>query len=283
MTTNSIPSLRRILVHMDDTARSVTRLTFARRIAQEFECELLAAYVTSPGYVLVPYAPASGGQAFTLLREMDEDRVRAARARFDEAMAHPGAAASWTTSCEAPAEQHLSLQAIYADLLVLGQHDASDPQSSWMPRDTVEFVIGTSGRPALVLPHSGELPTRLDTIAIAWKATREAARAVAAAIPFLQRARRVVVLAWDEDEAAAREELHRLEQYLLSHGVASESHYEGPQDPQTGEFLLSCLSEFDAQLLVMGCYGHSRAREWVLGGTTRTIFSSMTVPVLMAH
>src|SRR4051794_10078776 len=108
MTTNSTASLRRILVHIDDTARSTARLKFARRIAQEFECDLRAAYVTSPGYVIVPYPPVSGGQAFSLLREIDEDRVRAARARFDEEMAHPGAAASWTTSCEVPAEQELS-------------------------------------------------------------------------------------------------------------------------------------------------------------------------------
>ncbi|RZJ07052.1 MAG: universal stress protein, partial [Haliea sp.] len=122
------------------------------------------------------------------------------------------------------------------------------------------------------------------TAVIAWKETPQAARAVAAAMPLLQRARRVHVLHWvQEPEPGVTGQRLDLKGYLHLHGIDAVWH-EGGQEPHAvGELVLSRAFDLDADLLVMGCYGHSRAREFVLGGTSRTVFESMTLPVLMAH
>ena len=122
------------------------------------------------------------------------------------------------------------------------------------------------------------------TVVIAWKPTREAARAVSAAVPLLQRARRVHVMAWGEDEEQVTGARLDLDGYLKLRGVEPVWHREGGEEPaDLGDLLLSRAFDLEADLLVMGCYGHSRAREWVLGGTSRTVLRSMTLPVLMAH
>jgi nucleotide-binding universal stress UspA family protein len=99
----------------------------------------------------------------------------------------------------------------------------------------------------------------------------------------LQRARRVHVLSWSGAEEAVSGQRLDLDGYLKLHGVAATWHREAGEPELLGELLLSRAFDLEADLLVMGCYGHSRAREWVLGGTSRTVLQSMTLPVLMAH
>ena len=119
---------------------------------------------------------------------------------------------------------------------------------------------------------------------MAWKNTREAAHAVSAALPFLCRSERVHVVAWrDVDEEGETNAPLDIEQYLRSHGVTATMHRHQDRPVEVGDALLSMVADVGADLLVMGCYGHSRAREWVLGGVTRTVLGAMTVPVLMAH
>ena len=99
----------------------------------------------------------------------------------------------------------------------------------------------------------------------------------------LERARRVHVLSSsDADDAVSGQRL-ALDSYLKLHGVEATWHRETGEPELLGELLLSRAFDLEADLLVMGCYGHSRAREWVLGGTSRTVLRSMTLPLLMAH
>jgi nucleotide-binding universal stress UspA family protein len=175
-------------------------------------------------------------------------------------------------------------QALYADLLVLGQRNPADEAARSLPPDFVESVLLASGRPALVLPYVGWNGAVGDSVAIAWKETPEAARAVRAAIPILQRAGRVHVLAWGGEEAPrVSGDALDLERYLRLHRVQVTWHREGGEPRELGELLLSRVFDLGADLLVMGCYGHGRAREWILGGVSRTILDAMTLPVLMAH
>jgi nucleotide-binding universal stress UspA family protein len=108
--------------------------------------------------------------------------------------------------------------------------------------------------------------------------------AVVAALPILRQAKKVHVLCWDEEESPS---VHGapldLVGYLRQHGVEVDWRHGGPAPEKLGDELLSRTFDLGADLLVMGCYGHSRAREWVLGGTSRSILASMTLPVLMAH
>jgi len=99
----------------------------------------------------------------------------------------------------------------------------------------------------------------------------------------MQRARKVHILAWGQEEGGVTGGLD-LDGYLKLRGIEPTWHREAAAEPGfLGELLLSRAFDLEADLLVMGCYGHSRAREWVLGGTSRTILRSMTLPVLMAH
>jgi nucleotide-binding universal stress UspA family protein len=171
--------------------------------------------------------------------------------------------------------------------MVLGQNDSSDPASAGVPPDFVESVLADSGKPALVLPYAsaeGAASTVGKTVVIAWKPTREAARAVTAALPLLQRASIVHIQSWAVEDDDVEGSQLTFDNYLKLHGIQATWHREAGQEPEsTGDALLSRCFDLQADLLVMGCYGHSRAREWVLGGATRTVLHSMTLPVLMSH
>ena len=277
-------SLTQLLVHLDASPRAARRLEVARAIAQTHGAAVTALYAVTPALLVVPFAPEAGPSVATALEQIDEERRTQARGVFDRSMAAPGVHAAWAEVQDYPIVPAFARQALYADLLVLGQHQPADAETAGIPFDFVENVMATSGKPALVLPYA-ETPAAVgQTVVIAWKPTREAARAVSAAVPLLQRARRVHVLTWgreEEDVVGARLDL---DGYLKLRGVEPIWHREGGDEPDfMGELLLSRSFDLDADLLVMGCYGHSRAREWVLGGTSRTVLASMTVPVLMAH
>lgn len=274
---------RQVLVHLDATASAPGRLAAARALAQEHGAALAALYATVPVYLELPYPPEGAPAIASSLMDVDADRRRATRRMFDEAMRAPGPVATWGETSEMPAVGAFVAQAFHADLLVLGQHDPADAATG-VPPDFAPSVVLASGRPALILPCTGAPRRPVGTVAVAWKETREAARAVSAALPLLQRARSVHVLAWEE-EAPVEISGHRLDLdgYLRLHGVEPTWHRGGRVPEPLGEILLSQVSDLGADLLVMGCYGHSRAREWILGGTSRTILRSMTLPVLMAH
>jgi nucleotide-binding universal stress UspA family protein len=169
---------------------------------------------------------------------------------------------------------------------VIGQ---SDPEEL-LPEersDMTEFVVMNSVRPVLIVPYAGKLDSVGKRIVVAWDGSAEAARALAGAMPLMQKADLVQVMRFNPvvaGEGKGEEPGADVALYLARHGInvdvkrqASES------DVQIGNALLSHIANTNADLLVMGAYGHSRLREWVLGGVTDTILKSMTVPTLMMH
>jgi len=118
------------------------------------------------------------------------------------------------------------------------------------------------------------------TVLIAWKESREAARALSAAVPLLRKAD-AVHIALDSEIADAHREL--LMRFLQSHAVHAQLHPLASPAQRVGDALRAMAAELGADLMVMGCYGHSRGRELLLGGATRSVLHSMTIPVLMAH
>jgi nucleotide-binding universal stress UspA family protein len=142
------------------------------------------------------------------------------------------------------------------------------------------------GRPVLVVPYVGELKDVAQNVMVCWSATREAARAVTDALPLLQRAQKVTVLSANPRGSAqghGESPGSDIALYLARHGVRAEASRTAAQDVDVGNLILSCAFDAGAGLIVMGAYGHSRVREIVLGGTTRTVLSSMTGPVLLSH
>lgn len=276
-------SLKQLLVHLDASPQAAQRLEAACRIGQAHGAAVTALYAVTPGFVELPFAPEIGPGVAASLHERDDGLRTRARAAFDRVLAAHGMKAAWAEVGNDPIMGVFAQQALYADLLVLGQAAPAEKRADGVPADFVETVLASSGKPALVLPYIGTSSTLGETVVVAWKPTREAARAVSAALPLLQRARQVHVLSWsDEDEAVGGEGLS-LGGYLQLHGVKAIWHQETQEPDLLGELLLSRAFDLEADLLVMGCYGHSRAREWVLGGTSRTVLRSMTLPVLMAH
>jgi nucleotide-binding universal stress UspA family protein len=172
----------------------------------------------------------------------------------------------------------LAARARAADLTVLGR--AGDGEAVTM--DVLEAVLLDSGRPLLIAPaqpaeHIGR------HIAIAWKDTSEAARAVASATPLLHAADSVTVIAVREDTHSSTDSCERLRDALLWHNPATTLRVIQPASREPAEELLATVESIGADLLVMGGYSHSRMREVVFGGFTRRVLRSPGLPVLMAH
>jgi len=178
-----------------------------------------------------------------------------------------------------------ALHARYVDLTILGQLNP-DRGDANLIRPRPEHVTLASGRPVLVVPYTGHFETLGRRVLIGWNATREATRAVNDAMPLLMAADVVTVLTIDAREGPdAHGELPGadISLHLARHGVKTTIECTVSAGIQAGEVLLSRAADLGADLLVIGAYGHSRVRELLLGGATRSILQSMTLPVLMSH
>ncbi len=172
------------------------------------------------------------------------------------------------------------------DLLMLTQPDPAMPKQK-PRRRLVETLIMHSGRPVLLLPHASVRARQFDTVMLAWNGSREAARAASDAMPFLQAADQVHVVVWQDDgqmstNADSRNDDQAFLHWLRRHGVTAEMHVE-VEPVDVTEAMLSRALTLRSDLIVMGAYGHSRMREWALGGATRGMLDRMMVPVLMSH
>lgn len=278
--------LKSILVHVDASPAAAVRVQAAARLAKACGAEASAMYAVRPIYMQYPYSLSLSAEAASMLQDVEADRLVRARAAFDGAVAGAAAPLPWSAADGDPLR--IVVRAAFChDLVVLGQDDVENELRADVPPDFAASVVIDSGRPALVLPTVHKPDATIGrTALVAWKATRESARALDAAMPLLRRAQKVHVALWSEPEAPEGDtgaSIAALDAHLRRHGVAAEIHSHGPQSKQIGDALLSLGCDLDADLLVMGCYGHGRAREWVLGGASRTVLRTMTMPVLMAH
>ena len=148
--------------------------------------------------------------------------------------------------------------------------------------EVLEAALMDTGRPLLVVPPT--VPqTLLGTVVIAWKDTAEAARAVAAAVPLLERAERVVIVSVVEEDEPREHTSDRLLRSLRWHNPNTCVRQLGRERRKPVDVLLQEAERLNASLIVMGGYSHSRLREVVFGGFTNRILSGVDVPVLMAH
>lgn len=269
---------RSILLHIDSSERSSVRVAVARQLAEDFDAEVVAQPCMLTALARYPHAVGSAAAAVELLLALDREGLNKVHAAFIKAAA--GSTRLRWADPLADGPWGFARRALYADLMILGQREEDDPVSGELPADFLPRVLVESGRPALILPYAGEIGTIGRTVLVAWKETREAARAVSCALPWLKRARQVHVMGFGE---GMDESLRSLQRYLTTQGVAATTQTGGPEEGDVGNALLSKAADLSADLLVMGSYGHSRAREWVMGGATRTILRTMTLPVLMSH
>jgi nucleotide-binding universal stress UspA family protein len=169
----------------------------------------------------------------------------------------------------------------YADLTVLAQ-PAPEEADAATDYDVPAEIVMSLGRPVLVVPYAGTYPDAGKRILAAWSGTRESARALADALPFLVGASEVNVLTVNpEGETASMEA--GLRKWLTAHGIKGTVRTTATKEIGISDMLLSTAADFSADLIVMGAYGHSRLRELILGGATHDILRHMTAPVLMSH
>ena len=171
-----------------------------------------------------------------------------------------------------------------ADIVIASQSDPDWPGTDML--DVADRLAMESGRPVLIVPRTEIREHIGERVLVAWNARREAARAVFDALPILQRAKEVKVV-WvnpqSEHETAQDIPAADICTTLARHGVACEATEQLQPRANVGETLLACAKDYGADLMVMGCYGHSRLREFVFGGASRHVLRKMSIPVLMSH
>ncbi len=274
-------SYKTILVHIDAGERWPARLNIAARLAQRFDAHLVGLYVLSsvrsPGFTL-----PEAGAVLAELKQRTEALALRARAEFDRLTDQAGLSmAEWRASTE-DATQVLPLHARYADLVVMGQPDPDRPAG--LEPNFAHRVVLATGRPMLVVPYAGQFDVIGKHVLLAWNAGREAARAATDALPLLKAAERVTIVCVNPKAPVYGDQPGAdIAQYLARHGVRCQVSPQAGADIDAGNLLLSYAADQDAGLIVMGAYGHSRLGEVLLGGVTRTLMASMTVPVVMAH
>ena len=276
-----------VLVHCNDKRRIARVVEAAAEVAHRFQAHLTGVSVTPPVAIIpsgMPGAPdAIVVDDHCVAYRGDNSAMRAA---FEAAAGVHGAGADWR---EAEADSSTVADVVLqharaADLVVAAQ---TDPGWQWTAYlDVADRLAVESGRPVLIVPNEGPHKDFARRVLVAWNARREAARAVFDALPLLQQAQ-VVKVVWvnPQDEGGAAVDLPAGDicAALARHGVKCEAAEVVRPLASVGRTLLARAAEHGSDLLVMGCYGHSRLREFVLGGASRHVLDHMTIPVLMSH
>jgi nucleotide-binding universal stress UspA family protein len=272
----------RVLVHVGLDRANTDRVGFAVTFAERFGSALTGAYLMPP---LIPSAVAVGDVLPELIVEQEKlaqaDAEKARRAFLDHAT-RKGLRAEWHT-LRGPVVSRARHFARLADIAIVGQVDPDLPEEAVVLRPE-ELVLG-SGRPAIVVPYVGGPHDFGRRVVVAWNGSREAARAVGDAMPLLREAQSVWVVSINaeretEGQPGPAAELMR---HLADHGIKAEPQVLRSDDVSASDMLLSRIADLGADSLVMGCFGHSRLREIVLGGMTRDVLRHATVPVLLSH
>lgn len=273
-----------LLVAIDASDANAKRVDYAIRLAKRFDAHLTGLY-------LIPrYLPPASVSVFTTvdistnLEEYEQEQAETAIAAFRQAVDREGVICDIRTDRGQQDDfaRLLGVHGRYSDAVIIGQ--PADDQTGII-LDMGDVVLA-SGAPVIVVPYINAPATTADRVMIAWNASRESARAVRDAMPLLEKAKAVEVVcfrpkqteAGHGDVPGADIALH-----LAHHDIQVNVEIIEGKDIDVGNALLSHVADRGSDFLVMGGYGHSRLREFVLGGATRTILQSMTVPVLMAH
>jgi nucleotide-binding universal stress UspA family protein len=256
---------------------------YAISVAATFDAHLAAiGFDYAP--VLPPMDTVSAIPSDILDAEREANRKAAsdAIARFEEAarLAAVSAESRLVEASVSGATKVLGTIARTFDLSVVGQAEPKSMRDNLM----IEGALFDSGRPVLVVPYIQRAGLKLDRVMVCWDGSRNAARAINDAMPFLSRAKAVdvVTISAGKDKSGKIKGVD-IAQHLARHGLNVELRRINAGDVDVANVILSDAADRDADFIVMGGYGHSRLREFVLGGATRGILSSMTVPTLMSH
>jgi len=293
-------ALRQIVVHLTDSPQAGELLRLGAALASRHGAAVQAVYAVDPLTVGAYLLPETANIAMQVARDEARQRRERATACVADAVQATGVAIGLTEGVGDPLTVLLRASRS-ADLMLTGQRNPQVPDGT-SPMLAGRLLLGVAC-PLLFVPYVGlgagseGEPRCGQRVLVAWSDTRESARAVHDALPLLEQAQAVELLRFAPADESGPEPLDEVREHLRRHGVECICTVRQAPEPSLGkrllsgwtpdasiaEALLSHAADSDADLIVMGGYGHARALELVLGGVTQTLLRSMTVPVLMSH
>ena len=275
--------IKDIVVNLSVGEKASPACDYAVSVAAAFD-----AHLAGIAFLYDPIVPVSGAgyipaDVIEAQERDNEEATRAALDRFNTACSRAGVSAEPLTlsASFAGVGEQFSRIARRFDVSIVGQ---SEPESSAVEEIIAELALFESGRPVIIVPYIQKTPLKLDNVMVCWDGSRAAARAIADSMPLLAKARRVeVVIVTNERGKQDEIEGADMGAHLARHGLNVDVKRTALGDIDIADVLLSHAADAGSDFIVMGGYGHSRLREFVLGGVTRSIFRSMTAPVLMSH
>lgn len=273
--------IKTILLHMANDERHTARIGTAVTLAKQFDAFVEVLYIASP--VAMPAAVTGRGASYAYLAEATAiAHEKAEEVEREVRHALKDCSFSWTVA-EGDHVELLARRAVYADLAIVTQsHPAhlEDRVLLHVP-DRLPLEVPC---PTLVLPYEQPAGAGFGKhVMVAWKNVREASLAVRHAMTFLTTADKVTVLTLEPPGHRGGDQARDIMVFLERHGVRTHHQAHVHNDGDVGEAILDGARQVGADMLVMGCYGHSRLRELVLGGATRSVLRHMHIPALMSH
>lgn len=275
---------RSIVVHLPAASAAGRLLDVVLPLVRRFEAHLTGLHVIPHIPIYVDAGMGVGADFYSAQDRMLHEEADRAEEAYRARLGQAGVTGEWVRlpSEDEPAMRSAITFCRSADLVVASQYDEALPgAAAYFPED---LVLG-AGRPVVLVPTAGGFSDIGERVVIAWNGTREAARAAFDALPLLSATAQVRVLqAGRTDRSDPRlRSAEDLVQALQRHGFAAEVDVAPAADVPVSEQILSRAADHRADLLVMGCYGHSRLRETIFGGVTSAILDRMNLPVLMSH
>lgn len=276
-----------VLVHADLSRHAPRRIETAAAICAEHAAHLIGAAMTGiPRAVFPDGYDARPGTLLASYVGPLADNARRALDQFEDIARRHGISHEARLVCDA-APDALALLSRFADLVVVSQDDPDESLGYLPPAERMpDYVVAQAGRPVLVVPHAGAGPAACPRrVLLCWNGSRASSVAMAAAVPLMQRAPHTflaVLAPAFPAPFAGGQEIDDAGAFLRRHAVRAEPVLRDPRH-DTGQAILALAAERGCDLLVMGCYSHSRFHELLLGGASRTVLQDARLPVLMAR
>lgn len=273
-------SIKTILLHLTNDDRLDSRIEVALGMATEQDAHITGVYTVTPATPPTSFMGYIPPEFVERTRTLEQENAAAASAKLKDMAAKVDVSIEILKE-EGYAPDIISKHALTSDIVVVGQVDPDDDKTAQYQYLADELVVSCSC-PVLAVPYAGKFHAFGSHVLVGWNNTRESAKALHGAMTFLKKAKQVTLLSVNPTaDHTAENEAARL--HLERHGVKAEIKVGHWNNVGVGNALLDALVDYNADMLVMGAYGHSRLREMILGGATQEILGHMTAPVLFTH
>jgi nucleotide-binding universal stress UspA family protein len=274
--------IKDVMVRLDGTAADEVRLAAANDIADLFQSQVIGLFLNVLPVVIAAEDGIGAIRAAELLQKAREagDSIEARLTQRLARLQKPMELRRFDILNDAAGDV-AAREARAADTFVALRPNGASQEPEYL----VESVLFGSGRHILLVPNRKPTRATFDRILVAWNGTRESARALAEALPYLHKAQQTTVVVVDDEPPTEAQAMLGKDavNHLKHHGIKAALHYARLRNHDVGATLIAEVRRLKADLIVMGGYGHSRLREWLLGGATYELLHKAPVPLLIAH